>query len=172
MPLGLEKYKKKRDFKKTPEPAGRPIKKSGKVLSAADVSRDGVKRFVVQKHAARNLHYDFRLEVAGVLVSWAVPKEPSLDPSVKRLAIKVENHPLDYINFKGVIPKGEYGAGTVEIWDKGIYKNLLDAPMEDALKKGHLAFALAGKKLKGAFALTRFRRERGGEQWLLVKMKK
>jgi len=159
MPLGLEKYQKKRDFKKTPEPKGK-------------LKPGPAKRFVVQKHDASHLHYDFRLEVAGVLVSWAVPKEPSLDPSVKRLAIKVENHPLDYINFKGVIPKGEYGAGTVEIWDKGTYKNLLDAPMETALKKGHLALDLKGKRLKGAFALTRFRRERGGEQWLLVKMKK
>jgi bifunctional non-homologous end joining protein LigD len=158
MPVGLNEYYKKRDFKKTPEPKG------GKV-------RAGKNRFVIQKHDASHLHYDFRLEIGGALASWAVPKEPSEDPGVKRLSVRVEDHPLEYMNFSGVIPEGEYGAGTVEIWDKGTYANLLPAALETSLKKGHLAVNLKGRKLKGGFALTRFRREKGKELWLLVKMR-
>ncbi|MFA6106884.1 MAG: DNA polymerase ligase N-terminal domain-containing protein [Patescibacteria group bacterium] len=171
----LEKYLKKRDFSKTPEPKGGKVvvgkKAVEKPKEIAKKSEAGKNRFVIQKHDASHLHYDFRLEIGGALASWAVPKEPSLDPSVKRLAVKVEDHPVEYLNFKGVIPEGEYGAGTVEIWDKGTYANLLPASMETSLKKGHLAVNLKGRKLKGGFALTRFRREKGKGLWLLVKMR-
>jgi len=175
MPTGLNEYHKKRDFKKTPEPRGGKVvvgkKAVEKPKEIAKKSEAGKNRFVIQKHDASHLHYDFRLEIGGALASWAVPKEPSEDPGVKRLAVRVEDHPLEYMNFKGVIPEGEYGAGTVEIWDKGSYANLLLASMETSLEKGHLAVNLKGRKLKGGFALTRFRREKGKELWLLVKMR-
>lgn len=149
----LEKYRQKRQFSKTPEPA--PKKKT---------STTG-RLFVIQKHRASHLHYDFRLEDRGVLKSWAVPKGPSLDPSVKRLAMAVEDHPLDYADFEGVIPEGEYGAGTVMVWDRGTY---LPEGIEDvaaALDKGELKFSLNGKKLKGSWVLVRTR----NRQWLLIK---
>lgn len=148
----LEKYREKRTFEKTPEPLGLPV-------------------FCVQKHAARHLHYDLRLEHKGVLLSWAVPKEPSLDPHVKRLAIQVEDHPLEYRHFEGVIPKGNYGAGTVEIWDEGTF----ESPGIDAgLKKGHLTFTLHGKRLKGTFSLVKLKQGENQEEphkWLLIKGK-
>jgi len=129
-------------------------------------------RFVVQKHDASRLHYDFRLEADGVLKSWAVPKGPSTDPRIKRLAMPTEDHPLDYIDFVGVIPAGNYGAGTVIVWDIGTYRNLTTdecgrvVPVADAVERGHVAVWLEGEKLSGGYALTRTPRG-----WLLVKMK-
>lgn len=156
---GLESYLEKRDFLITSEP--RPQKKSS---SSGQI-------FVVQEHRSRRLHYDFRLEADGVLKSWAVPKGPSMNPRDKRLAVETEDHPLEYASFEGSIPEGQYGAGTVVIWDTGTYRNLSkkdgkEIPISDALKSGHASFWLEGKRLSGGFALTRT--ERG---WILVKMK-
>jgi bifunctional non-homologous end joining protein LigD len=122
---------------------------------------------VVQKHRASALHYDFRLEAGGVLVSWAVPKGPSLNPQDKRLAMAVEDHPLDYARFEGVIPEGEYGGGTVMVWDIGTYELEDDLRFDDAMRRGRVVFTLRGKKLKGSWALVRTR----GRQWLLMKRK-
>src|SRR5215207_5499505 len=154
--MGLQEYKRKRDFKKTSEPAGRVEKEKGN-------------SFVIQKHAATRLHYDFRLEMEGVLRSWAVPKGPSLDPGEKRLAVHVEDHPLDYGGFEGTIPKGEYGGGTVMLWDRGTWEPLDDP--QQGLKKGRLHFRLNGKRLKGGWALIRMppRGKEKRENWLLVK---
>jgi bifunctional non-homologous end joining protein LigD len=160
--MALEEYRQKRDFRKTPEPAGaaQPTKETREGLS-----------YVIQKHAARRLHYDFRLELDGVLKSWAVPKGPSLDPGEKRLAVHVEDHPLDYGAFEGVIPKGEYGGGTVLLWDRGTWIPL-DPDPEAAYRKGSLKFTLKGEKLHGNWALVRMggkaARERR-ENWLLIK---
>src|ERR1700755_2957509 len=136
--MALEEYKRKRDFKQTPEPAGKGEKRNWS-------------RFVVQKHRASRLHYDFRLEMEGVLKSWAVPKGPSLDPADKRLAMQVEDHPVSYFDFKGTIPEGNYGAGTVMVWDVGTWEPVGDA--HAMLAKGDLKFRLDGQKLKGSFAL-------------------
>jgi DNA ligase D-like protein (predicted 3'-phosphoesterase) len=130
--------------------------------------------FVIQKHAARTLHYDFRLEVAGVLRSWAVPKGPSTDPRDKRLAMAVEDHPLDYGDFEGVIPEGQYGAGAVIVWDTGSYRNLTkrdgrEVPIEDALRSGHAVVELEGKKVRGGYAMTRTGGNGDRQRWLLVK---
>src|SRR5438552_9913365 len=149
----LTDYKKKRRFDKTPEPG--PEKKRTKTG----------RLFVVQKHRATQLHYDFRLEVDGVLKSWAVPKGPSLDPSVRRLAMQVEDHPVDYAKFEGVIPEGEYGGGTVMVWDYGTYELENSDNVAEALRKGELKFSLNGKKLKGSWVLVRTRER----QWLLMK---
>jgi len=149
----LSDYKKKRHFKKTPEPG--PEKKT---------SETG-RLFVVQKHRASHLHYDFRLETDGVLKSWAVPKGPSMDPSGKRLAMTVEDHPVDYADFEGVIPEGEYGGGTVMVWDTGVYAPENAKSVSAAIAKGELKFVMLGKKLKGSFVLVRTR----GRQWLLMK---
>ena len=159
----LDAYRSRRDFRKTGEPEG-----GGK-------SRGGGRRFVIQKHDASSLHYDFRLEVADVLVSWAVPKGLSTDPREKRLAIRTEDHPLDYADFEGVIPEGEYGAGTVLLWDRGTYRNLRarkgrnSQGMEDALDEGLIEVWLEGEKLRGGYALKRIE---GGEKarWLAIKM--
>lgn len=160
--MSLTTYKKKRRFEKTPEPSGKGRARSEKMLS-----------FVVQRHDASHLHYDFRLELNGVLKSWAVPKGPSMNPSDKRLAVMVEDHPLAYGKFEGVIPEGNYGAGTVEIWDHGTY--MLDnnggtnqAEIERQLEKGSLKFILEGKKLNGSFALVRLK---DTKNWLLIKHK-
>jgi bifunctional non-homologous end joining protein LigD len=153
----LKSYQEKRKFEQTTEP--KP--KLGK-------TKPGLLRFSVQKHQARRLHYDLRLELDGVLLSWAVPKGPSMDPKDKRLAIHVEDHPLDYIYFEGVIPPGNYGAGTVEVWDKGLYVAEPKA-MRDGLKKGHLHFELQGKKLKGTFTLIKIKSEKDNA-WLLFKV--
>jgi bifunctional non-homologous end joining protein LigD len=151
--MALTEYKKKRKFDKTPEPG--PTKKTTKTG----------RLFVVQKHRATQLHYDFRLEAEGVLKSWAVPKGPSLDPTVKRLAMQVEDHPVDYAKFEGVIPEGEYGGGTVMVWDYGTYTPENTDDVAQALKKGELKFSLNGKKLKGSWVLVRTR----DRQWLLLK---
>jgi bifunctional non-homologous end joining protein LigD len=148
----LAEYKKKRKFDKTREPG--PTKKRTKTGRI----------FVIQKHRATQLHYDFRLEADGVLKSWAVPKGPSLDPSVKRLAMQVEDHPVDYAKFEGVIPEGEYGGGTVMVWDYGTYEPETDE-VSAALRKGELKFTLDGQKLKGSWVLVRTR----DRQWLLIK---
>jgi len=157
--VGLTEYRRKRRFQVTPEPAG------------TTTTRRRAKRlgFVVQKHRATRLHYDFRLEWSGVLLSWAVPKGPSLDPSIKRLAMQVEDHPLEYAEFEGIIPEGEYGGGTVMVWDRGTWTP--EVPDVDAaLRKGELKFTLAGKKLHGSWVLVRTRGGPGGKpSWLLIK---
>lgn len=163
--MALEKYAQKRNFQRTPEPPARAGKAHRRPI------------FVVQEHHASRLHYDFRLEADGVLKSWAVPKEPSLDPAQKRLAVHVEDHPLGYATFAGTIPEGEYGAGAVAIWDHGTYDNLLeDKPVPqtvaEGIDAGRIEFALHGEKLNGRFALIRMRGTgRGKDNWLLIKMK-
>jgi bifunctional non-homologous end joining protein LigD len=160
----LAEYHRKRNFEKTPEPAG-----------TAERTRRGALQFVIQKHAASSLHFDFRLELDGVMKSWAVPKGPSLDPAVKRLAIQVEDHPIEYNTFEGTIPEGEYGGGTVMLWDRGTYTE--DEPSANPLaelrrgyESGELAFVLEGERLHGAWALIRTRRgAQKQQQWLLVK---
>jgi len=157
--LALEEYKRKRDFSKTPEPAGKVAAKGG-----------GRLMYVIQKHAARRMHYDFRLELGGVLLSWAVPKGPSTDPDDRRLAVHVEDHPIDYGDFEGVIPAGEYGGGTVMVWDRGWWEPEGD-PVKD-FAKGHLRFTLHGQKLTGSWTLVKLggRREgRGKDEWYLIK---
>ncbi len=153
--MKLSSYNQKRNFAKTKEPEGVP---DGDVDSAV---------FVVQKHHARNLHYDFRLALDGVLKSWAVPKGPSLQPTEKRLAVMTEDHPLAYANFEGVIPEGEYGAGTVEIWDYGWWEPLSD--LATWLEKRKLEFILHGKKLKGTWVLVGLKND--PKNWLLIKKK-
>jgi bifunctional non-homologous end joining protein LigD len=160
--MALEEYRRKRDFRKTPEPAD-ARQRRGKTPARLS--------FVIQKHAARRLHYDFRLELDGVLKSWAVPKGPSLDPGEKRLAVHVEDHPLDYGEFEGVIPKGEYGGGTVLLWDRGTWVPADPNPAE-AYRKGSLKFTLSGEKLHGNWALVRMGGKAAGERrenWLLIK---
>jgi bifunctional non-homologous end joining protein LigD len=157
--MALEEYRRKRDFKKTPEPPGTVAKKPARELF-----------FCVQKHLASHLHYDLRLEHNGVLLSWAVPKGPSLDPKTKRLAMHVEDHPRDYGEFEGVIPEG-YGAGIVMLWDTGTWTPDV-ADVDAALKKGDLKFTLDGYKLKGSWVLVRTGGRGGGgdaRQWLLIK---
>src|SRR5687768_3429750 len=152
----LAEYRRKRDFAKTAEPAGKRARKKGN-------------SFVVQKHDATRLHYDFRLELDGVLLSWAVTKGPSLNPSEKRLAVHVEDHPLDYGGFEGTIPKGEYGGGTVMLWDRGTWEPYHDP--RQGLEEGMLHFGLEGERLKGGWALVRMpsRGKEKRENWLLIK---
>jgi bifunctional non-homologous end joining protein LigD len=159
--MTLNEYKKKRHFRVTPEPSGR---------SSDRKDKDSNLIYVIQKHRATNLHYDFRLEWHGTLLSWAVPKGPSLDPSVKRLAMQVEDHPIDYANFEGVIPEGEYGGGTVMVWDKGTWESEVE-DVDAALKKGDLKFTLHGEKLKGSWVLVRTRGygRSSDKSWLLIK---
>lgn len=160
-PLG--DYHGKRRADRTPEPMG------------GAPSEGDAPRFVVQKHAASSLHYDFRLEADGVLKSWAVPKGPSTDPKDKRLAMRTEDHPVDYLSFEGSIPAGEYGGGQVIVWDTGAYRNLTErrgepVPAGDAVGSGHIKFWLEGVKLRGGFALTRTGPAGGKERWILVKL--
>jgi DNA ligase D-like protein (predicted 3'-phosphoesterase) len=155
-------YEDRRDFSRTPEPRG-----SKRTPGAQPM-------FVIQKHDASNLHYDLRLEVDGVLKSWAVPKGPSTDPRDKRLAVPTEDHPLDYADFEGVIPEGEYGAGTVLVWDAGPYENITEkdgetVPMDRAIADGHALVRLDGEKLRGGYALQRTG-SGDDERWLLIKM--
>ncbi len=163
--MALEEYKAKRDFRKTPEPGPKPGKGHRQPI------------FVIQEHHASRLHYDFRLEADGVLKSWAVPKQPSLDPAEKRLAVRVEDHPLGYATFEGHIPAGQYGAGDVTVWDHGTYENLLaqkatPQTVVEGIDAGRLEFALHGERLQGRFSLIRMKgRQRGKENWLLIKMK-
>lgn len=162
----LKEYQEKRDFRRTSEPNGEGVRESveGPI-------------FVIQKHDASNLHYDFRLEVDGVLKSWAVPKGPSTDPSEKRLAVPTEDHPLDYADFEGIIPEDEYGGGTVMVWDTGPYRNLRAekdqddgrADMQESLEEGTLEIWLEGEKLQGGYALVRTGKGEDA-RWLLIKM--
>src|SRR5271163_4780272 len=171
--MALEEYKRKRRFEATPEPPPKVESKAGH-------------RFVVQKHDATRLHYDFRLEMEGVLKSWAVPKGPSLDPADKRLAMQVEDHPVSYFDFEGTIPEGNYGGGTVMVWDEGTWEPLSPELVHGAyvpttekeaaamLVKGDLKFRLKGKRLKGDFALVHIKGRRPGSkgnEWLLIKKK-
>ncbi len=149
----LADYNRKRRFDVTPEPAGKPGR-----------AKKEKREFVIQKHRASRLHYDFRLEHDGVMLSWAVPKGPSLDPSNKRFAMQTEDHPIEYNQFEGVIPEGEYGGGTVMIWDRGTWEPEVE-DVDAALKKGDLKFKLHGKKLRGSWVLVRMR----PRQWLLIK---
>ncbi|HVX64165.1 MAG TPA: DNA polymerase ligase N-terminal domain-containing protein, partial [Pirellulales bacterium] len=157
MPMPLAEYRRKRRFSRSPEP-------QGKRNRAAPQSR-----FVVQKHAASTLHYDFRLELAGVLKSWAVPKGPSFDPSEKRLAVQVEDHPLEYADFEGAIPSGEYGAGNVIVWDRGDWEP--EGDPKEGYRNGRLNFTLHGEKLHGGWSLIRMapRRKQKAINWLLIK---
>jgi bifunctional non-homologous end joining protein LigD len=160
MSRSLEQYRKKRNFTETPEPVGR-------------VGRAGCSRiFVVQKHEASRRHYDFRLEINGALVSWAVPKGPSMNPGDKRLAVMTEDHPLEYADFEGVIPDGQYGAGTVMVWDKGTYETQDGIPPDEQLARGKIDVVLHGKKLRGGFTLVRMgtrSTDRQKANWLLIK---
>lgn len=158
--MTLESYRKRRDFSRSPEPEGGAPRGDGPV-------------FVIQEHDASSHHYDFRLEIDGALASWAVPKGPSTDPSEKRLAIRTEDHPLDYAGFEGVIPEGEYGAGTVLVWDRGRFENITGKddglrPLAEALEAGHVLVRLHGEKIRGGYALQRI--DAPEDQWLLVKM--
>ncbi|TDH29127.1 3'-phosphoesterase [Segetibacter sp. 3557_3] len=161
--MGLSEYKNKRNFKESPEPTGATSKSGDQLI------------FVIQRHKASRLHYDFRLELEGVLKSWAVPKGPSMNPADKRLAMMVEDHPYDYKNFEGVIPSG-YGAGIVEIWDQGTYTDIDNSDFTTAvknlkagLKAGNLKVALNGSKLKGEFALVKIKGREEENTWLLIK---
>jgi bifunctional non-homologous end joining protein LigD len=156
MPARLSPYRRKRDFSVTPEPRG-----------TSPRARPRRPRFVVHLHHARARHFDLRLQVGDTLRSWAVPKGPSLDPRRKRLAVEVEDHPLEYIGFEGVIPPGEYGAGTVSIWDRGEWSAVGDP--QRSLREGHLRFTLHGERLKGAWSLVRTRLQGKQPQWLLIK---
>ena len=160
----LEEYRRKRKFDETPEPEGKP-------------GRGGeLPVFIVQKHLSSHLHYDFRLEVSGALKSWAIPKGLSLNPKDRHLAVMVEDHPLDYRDFEGVIPEGNYGAGTVMLWDRGTYHVPMSSDKRDIEEKinsgivgGHITFILNGQKLNGEFALIRLKKSKEDNAWLLVK---
>jgi DNA ligase D-like protein (predicted 3'-phosphoesterase) len=167
MPRSLGEYERKRDFSKTKEPSAR-----GKRRAKA---RRRHPRFSIQKHSATSEHYDLRLEVDGVLASWAVPKGPSLDPRDKRLAMRTEDHPLEYLEWEGVIPEGEYGAGPMIVWDRGVFQNISETrsgqPMDlsQAIEKGDLKLFMLGEKIKGAYALVRTGPAGDREKWLLIK---
>ena len=156
--MSLVKYHERRDFSKTPEPEG---------AATPSPRQETALRFVVQTHSARRLHYDFRLELGGVLKSWAVPRGPSLDPAVKRLAVEVEDHPLAYADFEGVIPAGQYGAGAVLIWDRGTWLPKRD-PVE-SYERGTLEFELRGERLRGGWVLVHMKQRAARQNWLLIK---
>jgi DNA ligase D-like protein (predicted 3'-phosphoesterase) len=165
----LSEYERKRDFTKTGEPSG------AKKRKARGKPKRRHPRFSIQKHSATSLHYDLRLEVDGVLASWAVPKGPSLDPRDKRLAMRTEDHPLEYLEWEGVIPKGQYGAGPMIVWDRGVFQNISETrggrPMElaEAIAKGDVKVFMLGEKIKGAYALVRTGPAGEREKWLLIK---
>jgi bifunctional non-homologous end joining protein LigD len=166
----LSEYRRKRNFSKTPEPAGGGVVLRTKAATAAR-KRAPKLQFVVQKHAASHLHFDFRLELDGVMKSWAVPKGPSYDPKVRRLAMEVEDHPIEYNTFEGTIPQGEYGGGTVMLWDRGTYEAEDGGGVEslrEGYARGDLKFVLHGKRLHGGWVLVRMQRP-GRPQWLLIK---
>lgn len=159
--MNLKDYRKKRNFNSTPEP-----------LERKKDNRRHKNLFVIQKHKATQLHYDFRIEIDHVLVSWAVPKGPSTDPEEKNLAIRTEDHPLEYANFEGIIPEDQYGGGTVIVWDKGNYENQADVNMSEALREGKIKIWLKGKKIQGGYHLIRIKKtKKNQEQWLLMKSK-
>ena len=155
----LKTYKEKRDFTKTSEPKGRRTRKTKKTI------------FVVQQHAARSNHFDFRLEMGNVLKSWAVPKGLPVEVAEKHLAVETEDHPLEYASFEGKIPKGEYGAGKVKIWDTGSYRNIRKLGIKESYENGQIEVALDGKKLKGRYALIRTKFNNNPKNWLLIKMR-
>lgn len=159
--MPLEIYRKKRNFRQTPEPAGKSRSRRSKAI------------FLVQKHDASRLHYDFRLAIEGVLVSWALPKGPTLDPAMRRLAARTEDHPIEYADFEGTIPEGEYGAGTVMLWDRGTYETEGELTAVEQVARGEIKFLLQGKKLRGAFVLIHTGRNadkpRDRGRWLLLK---
>ena len=164
IPKKLKTYRTRRNLAESPEPYGGKKKQSKKPI------------FVVQKHAASHLHYDFRLEIDGVLVSWAIPKGPCLNPSIKRFAARTDDHPMEYANFEGVIPKGNYGGGTVMVWDRGTFKNLKtkngkEVPLSRCVKEGRVEVWLDGEKLKGGFAVIKFIGRSNKEDWLFIKMR-
>ena len=169
----LAEYERKRDFSKTSEPGGARGKRGAKTKA----SKRRHPRFSIQKHAATSLHYDLRLEVDGVLASWAVPKGPSLDPRDKRLAMRTEDHPLDYLEWEGVIPKGTYGAGEMIVWDRGVFENISETragrkmELAEAIDAGDVKIFLLGEKVKGAYALVRTSDPGEREKWLLIKKK-
>lgn len=160
--IPLKTYRAKRDFKKTVEPVGKVQKKRPQKKATI---------FVIQRHEATRTHFDLRLEITGVLKSWAVPKGPSLDPAIKRLAVETEDHPMEYATFEGVIPEGNYGAGPVMVWDFGTFENIKTQSLKKCYEQGHIEFFLHGKKLNGAFALIRTHLSQTKPAWLLVKMK-
>lgn len=161
--MSLKEYKEKRDFNVTLEP-------EPEELNPSEAATNNIRSFVIQKHAARTLHFDFRLEVDGVLKSWAIPKGPSMNPEDKRLAIMVEDHPLEYAAFEGEIPKGEYGGGSVEIWDKGTWEpDKEHQNIKDALEKGVLDFFLHGEKVEGEYLLFRTNYQETKDSWILRK---
>jgi DNA ligase D-like protein (predicted 3'-phosphoesterase) len=167
----LSEYERKRDFSLTAEPSGGRRTPKGR----AKKPKRQHPRFTIQKHSATSLHYDLRLEVDGVLASWAVPKGPSLDPRDKRLAMRTEDHPMDYLEFEGVIPKGQYGGGPVIVWDRGVFENISETrqgkklSLSEAIEKGDVKVFLLGEKVKGAYALVRTSDPGEREQWLLIK---
>jgi DNA ligase D-like protein (predicted 3'-phosphoesterase) len=178
----LKRYRRKRDFERTPEPSGkakRAARGKGKAKGRTKTAREPRRkhpRFAIQKHGARSLHYDLRLEVGDALASWAVPKGPSTDPADKRLAMRTEEHPLEYLEFEGVIPKGEYGAGPMIVWDRGVFANVTEKKgrsigLAEGIEHGHIHIVLAGEKLRGGYALNRVSRENERERWILVKTK-
>jgi DNA ligase D-like protein (predicted 3'-phosphoesterase) len=173
----LSEYERKRDFAKTPEPGGKKRKRGSKAKGKTRGPRRRHPRFTIQKHSARSLHYDLRLEIDGVAASWAIPKGPSLDPRDKRLAMRTEDHPLKYLEFEGVIPKGEYGAGPMIVWDRGVFENISETrkgeplTLAEGLEKGDLKVFLLGEKIRGAYALVRTSKPGERESWLLIKKK-
>jgi bifunctional non-homologous end joining protein LigD len=159
--MSLQEYVRKRDFRQTPEPA------PGEIVPAGTHSG----RFFIQRHNATRLHYDFRLEIDGTLKSWAIPKGPSLDPAMKHLAAMVEDHPLDYGDFEGNIPKGQYGGGSVMLWDRGAFEVIGEETALEQIARGDLKFRLHGEKLSGTWALVRMKNRGKGNEWLIIKKK-
>jgi len=174
MPDALADYRERRDFRRTPEPSGDDADPQ-RTSDDSDMAQSDAPIFVIQQHAASSMHWDFRIEADGVLKSWAVPKGPSTDPSEKRLAVRTEDHPMDYADFEGTIPEDEYGGGEVIVWDRGTYENLTtdddgdEVPIEDALDDGTVEIELHGEKLQGAYVLVHTKMRGDEKNWLLIK---